>query len=173
MWRTPPPPTPRRRAASLAPAARSQSPAPAATLLPDRRNLSGTSSAPECGQTHCDLLNSPIDCARGWTARGRSSQTPRRIATERPCMSATVTSLLVAGGVFLAGYCALVFFPKLPTHRRTNETRDVVRLGIGIVSLLTSLVLGLLIASAKSTFDTNDSQMRSYAADFIVLDQTL
>jgi hypothetical protein len=88
-------------------------------------------------------------------------------------MSATVTSLVVAGSVFLAGYCALVFFPKLPTHHRTNETRDVVRLGIGIVSLLTSLVLGLLIASAKSTFDTNDSQMRSYAADFIVLDQTL
>jgi len=63
-------------------------------------------------------------------------------------MSATVTSLVVACGVFLAGYCALVFFPKLPTHHRTNETRDVVRLGIGIVSLLTSLVLGLLIALA-------------------------
>ena len=47
------------------------------------------------------------------------------------------------------------------------------RLGIGIVSLLTSLVLGLLIASAKSTFDTTDSQMRAYAADFIVLDQVL
>jgi hypothetical protein len=88
-------------------------------------------------------------------------------------MSATVTSLVVACGVFLAGYCALVFFPKLPTHHRTNETRDVVRLGIGIVSLLTSLVLGLLIASAKSTFDATDSQMRAYAADFIVLDQVL
>jgi hypothetical protein len=88
-------------------------------------------------------------------------------------MSATVTSLVVASGVFLAGFCALVFFPKLPTHHRTNETRDVVRLGIGIVSLLTSLVLGLLIASAKSTFDTTDGQMRAYAADFIVLDQVL
>jgi hypothetical protein len=32
-------------------------------------------------------------------------------------MSATVTSLLVTGGVFLAGYCALVFSPKLPTHQ--------------------------------------------------------
>jgi hypothetical protein len=79
------------------------------------------------------MLNSPIIRQRGWTARGRSSQTSRRIATERPRMSATVTSLLVTGGVFLAGYCALVFFPKLPTHHRTNETHDVVRLGIGIV----------------------------------------
>lgn len=84
-----------------------------------------------------------------------------------------MTSLLVAVGVFGSGYCALVFSPKLPDHHRTNETRDVVRLGIGIVSLLTSLVLGLLVASAKTTFDTTDHEMRSYAADFIVLDQTL
>ena len=88
-------------------------------------------------------------------------------------MSATATSLLVAAGVFASGYCALVFFPKLPDHHRTNETRDVVRLSIGMVSLLTSLVLGLLVASAKNTFDTTDHDMRAYAADFIVLDQTM
>ena len=57
-------------------------------------------------------------------------------------MSATVTSLLVAGGVSPCGLSRPVFFPKLPTHHRTNETRDVVRLGIGIVSLLTSLSWG-------------------------------
>jgi hypothetical protein len=60
-----------------------------------------------------------------------------------------------------------------PEHHRTPETREVVRLGIGMLSILASLVLGLLIASAKTSFDSTDAEMPSYAADLIVLDGTL
>jgi len=82
-------------------------------------------------------------------------------------------SLLVALAVFASAMTTMLLYPKLPTHHRTNETRDVVRLGMGMISVLTSLVLGLLIASAKGTFDTTDHDMRAYAADFILLNQTL
>lgn len=88
-------------------------------------------------------------------------------------MSDLEISLLVAVAVFVSAMTTMLLYPKLPTHHRTNETRDVVRLGMGMISVLTSLVLGLLIASAKGTFDTTDHDMRAYAADFIVLDQTL
>jgi hypothetical protein len=88
-------------------------------------------------------------------------------------MSDFEISLLVSAAVFVSAMSTMLLYPKLPTHHRTNETRDVVRLGIGMISVLTSLVLGLLIASAKGTFDTTDHDMRTYAADFILLDQTL
>ena len=88
-------------------------------------------------------------------------------------MSDAVVGLLVAGFVFAGGMGSLLLYPLLPDHHLTSETRDAVRVGIGMVSILTTLVLGLLIASAKGTLDRADQQVRSYAADLILLDQTL
>jgi hypothetical protein len=42
----------------------------------------------------------------------------------------------------------------LPERHLTKETQDVVKLGIGMLSVLASLVLGLLIATAKTTYDS-------------------
>lgn len=64
-------------------------------------------------------------------------------------------------------------FRLLPGHHLTVETREAVRLGVGMISVLAALVLGLLIASAKTTFDLGDQQLRAYAADLVLLDQTL
>jgi len=38
----------------------------------------------------------------------------------------------------------------LPESHLNNDTKDVVKLGTGIVATMAALVLGLLIASAKS-----------------------
>ncbi len=45
----------------------------------------------------------------------------------------------------------------------SKESRDVVLLGTGMLSVLASLVLGLLIATAKSSYDTKDTSVRTYA----------
>jgi hypothetical protein len=63
--------------------------------------------------------------------------------------------------------------PRLPRSHLTRETQDVVKLGIGMLSVLASLVLGLLIATAKGSSDNTDRDVRSYAADLIVLAETL
>ena len=75
--------------------------------------------------------------------------------------------------IFAGGMAGLQLYRLLPEHHLTTETRDVVRLGIGMISILASLVLGLLTASAKSTFDDADRTMRSYTADIILLDGML
>jgi hypothetical protein len=46
-------------------------------------------------------------------------------------------------------------------------------LGTGMLSVLASLVLGLLIATAKSAYDTKDTSLRTFAADMILLDESL
>ena len=88
-------------------------------------------------------------------------------------MYAVTISLLVTACVFVGGLIGVLLHPRLPQSHLTRETQDVVKLGIGMLSVLASLVLGLLIATAKGSSDTTDRDVRSYAADIIVLAETL
>ena len=68
-------------------------------------------------------------------------------------MNHFTASLIVAACVFLAACIGLMVHRVQPESHRTKETLDVVRLGTGVVSVLASLVLGLLIATAESSSD--------------------
>jgi hypothetical protein len=88
-------------------------------------------------------------------------------------MHAVYMGLLVAGAVFAGAVIGLHSHRLLPDRHLSKETQDVVRLGTGLLSVLASLVLGLLIATAKSSYDTTDTAVRTYCADLILLDETL
>jgi Protein of unknown function (DUF4239) len=61
----------------------------------------------------------------------------------------------------------------LPGHHLGPDAKDVVRLGTGLVGTIAALVLGLLIASAKNSFDTQRTQIRQLTANIILLDELL
>jgi hypothetical protein len=61
----------------------------------------------------------------------------------------------------------------LPRAHLTKETLDVIKLGTGMLSVLASLVLGLLIATAKSSRDSTDLAIRNYAAELALLNEAL
>ena len=88
-------------------------------------------------------------------------------------MNTVMTSVLVAVCIFASGSAGLYLHQLLPKHHLTKETQDVIRLGIGMLSVLASLVLGLLIATAKTSYDTTDRAIRDYAAELALLDETL
>lgn len=88
-------------------------------------------------------------------------------------MNESTAGLLVAACVFAGGMAGMNADRFLPKHHLTKETLDVIRLGTGTISVLASLVLGLLIATAKTSSDTTDRELRGYAADLIILDSTL
>lgn len=69
------------------------------------------------------------------------------------------------GGMWLRGL--------LPDHHLTSESRDSVKAGIGLVATITALVLGLVTASAKSSFDNMDGAVKHFAADLMSLDRAL
>ncbi len=48
-----------------------------------------------------------------------------------------------------------------------------IRVTIGLIATLAALVLGLLVASAKTAFDAQESGFRHLAANVVVLDRTL
>ena len=62
---------------------------------------------------------------------------------------------------------------RLPDHHLSPESKDVVKLAMGIIGTMTALVLGLLIASAKSSFDAQRDGVARFAANAIVLDRFL
>jgi len=61
----------------------------------------------------------------------------------------------------------------LPEKHLSPETKDLVKLGMGLIGTMTALVLGLLIASAKSSFDTQRNGVAQLAGNVIMLDRTL
>jgi len=75
--------------------------------------------------------------------------------------------------LFGAGLLALFLRAALPQHHLSAETKDTVRLTMGLVATLTALVLGLLIASAKGSYDTEKSEVTIMAAKLAFLDRLL
>jgi hypothetical protein len=104
---------------------------------------------------------------------GQEQLDPIARVTHNERMQIIATSTIVAGCVFAAGLAGVFAHWILPASHRSKETQEVVRLATGMLSVLASLVLGLLIATAKTTYDTTDRDIRSYAADLILLDETL
>lgn len=86
-----------------------------------------------------------------------------------PLALSFVIFLLVLGGIFVGG----AFRRVLPGHHLSKESQDVVRLGAGLTATIAALVLGLLIAGAKGSFDTRNSQVKQLTANVILLDNLL
>jgi len=61
----------------------------------------------------------------------------------------------------------------LPEHLLSSESKDVVRLGVGLITTMAALVLGLLIASTKDSYDTQRSELMQMSANIMLLDRVL
>lgn len=61
----------------------------------------------------------------------------------------------------------------LPEAHVSKESQDVIRLGMGLVATMTALLLGLVTASAKGSFDTQDVAVKNAAAGILSLDRLL
>ena len=88
-------------------------------------------------------------------------------------MSAIVIAGIAFACVFGGALIGLLLRNVLPEEHLSRDTKDVVHLGVALVATMAALVLGLLIASAKSTYDTRSSQLLAISADIILLDRVL
>lgn len=88
-------------------------------------------------------------------------------------MSALLTSLAVFVVVLLGAFAGAYIGKVLPEHHLSTESKDMVKIGAGFISTLAALVLGLLVASAKTAFDTKSDEVQAAAAKIILLDRNL
>jgi len=61
----------------------------------------------------------------------------------------------------------------LPEEHLSADSRDAVKLAMGLVATMTALLLGLLVSSAKGTYDTVRSEVMQMASKVAFLDRVL
>jgi hypothetical protein len=88
-------------------------------------------------------------------------------------MSAIAISLITLACIMGGMLFGMFLRTLLPEHHLTDDSKDVIKMGTGMVATMAALVLGLVIASAKGTFDTLNIGVRQTATKVILLDRTL
>jgi hypothetical protein len=88
-------------------------------------------------------------------------------------MSSLAVSGIVFACIFAGAILGVVLRNRLPENHLSPDSKDVIKLGMGLVGTMTAMVLGLLIASAKSSFDAQRNGLAQLAGDIVVLDRTL
>lgn len=86
-----------------------------------------------------------------------------------PTKIGIITFAFAFGGVVLG----LWLRSALPKHHLDEDSKDSVKLGIGLIATMTALVLGLVTASAKSSFDAVDNAVKETAVQLLALDRVL
>jgi hypothetical protein len=77
--------------------------------------------------------------------------------------------LVLVAVSFLGGRLARL----LPEEQLSADSKDAVKLVTGLIATMTAVLLGLLITSAKGTYDTAESEVMQMAAKVALLDRVL
>jgi hypothetical protein len=88
-------------------------------------------------------------------------------------MSSLEISGIIFACVFGGALLGMVLQALLPEQHLSSDTKDVVKLGMGLIGTMTALLLGLMIASAKSSFDTQRAGIAQLAGNVIMIDRAL
>ena len=88
-------------------------------------------------------------------------------------MSSIAISSIVFAFVFGGALLGMNLRAVLPEHHLNERSKDVVKLGMGLVATMCALVLSLLISSAKSSYDAQSSELTGVSSQLILLDRAL
>lgn len=88
-------------------------------------------------------------------------------------MSSIAIALVILVCILGGAVLGLYFSARLPEHHLGADSRDSVKMVIAVLSTLTALVLGFLVASAKNSFDAKTDGIAKIATDIILLDRVM
>src|SRR5438034_11630101 len=88
-------------------------------------------------------------------------------------MNSTIIAAIVFACLFGAGILGVRVRAMLPENHLNSDTKDAVKVGMGLVATMAALVLGLLVASTKGAYDTQKGEVTQMAAKIVFLDRVL
>ena len=88
-------------------------------------------------------------------------------------MNTTFTALIVFACLMAAVLIGRTLRGLLPESHLSSESKDAVKLAMGLVATMSALVLGLLVSSAKGSYDTERSEVIQMAAKVAFLNRVL
>src|SRR6266446_8592460 len=81
--------------------------------------------------------------------------------------------LISAACIFGGALLGLLLQGLVPEHHLRDTSKDTVKVAAGMIATLSALVLGLLVGSAKSSFDATNSAITQNGAKIVLLDRVL
>jgi len=88
-----------------------------------------------------------------------------------------VSSTTISSIVFTCGFGGALLGRALravlPEDHLTADSKEAVTVGMALVGTMAALVLGLLVASAKNSYDEQSSELTAMSAKIVVLDRML
>ena len=88
-------------------------------------------------------------------------------------ISSLTIGLISVGCIFGGGLLGLFLQGLLPEHHLRDNSKDTVKVVAAMIATLAALVLGLLVSSAKSSFDGTNTAVIENGAKAILLDRAL
>lgn len=87
----------------------------------------------------------------------------------RPDLVALIVFACTFGGALIGMWLRTA----LPEQHVDEQSRNAINTGVGLIAAMSALVLGLITASAKSSYDNVDAAVRATAVDVLTLDRVL
>jgi hypothetical protein len=88
-------------------------------------------------------------------------------------MGSGTATAIVFGGLVIAVWAGRMVRARLPKEHLDGDTRDSVKLAVGVISTMAALLLGLLVNSAKGDFDARRATVTQMAQKIAFLDRVL
>jgi len=88
-------------------------------------------------------------------------------------MGTTLTAVVVFGCLVGSVLIGITFRRLLPENYLTEDSKDTIKLTMGLLATMSALVLGLLVSSAKGSYDTERTEVIQMAAKVAFLDRML
>src|SRR5438876_2111095 len=88
-------------------------------------------------------------------------------------MNTEVISLIIFGCVVGAVLIGRTLARFLPSEHLSADTKETVKLAMGLLATMSALLLGLLVASAKGSYDKARGDVIQMAAKVVFLDRVL
>lgn len=88
-------------------------------------------------------------------------------------MQSSAVGILAFVSIFGSALVGIWLRTRLPEHHLKDRSLDSIKVAAGTVATMSALVLGLLVGSAKSSFDSTSSAITQAATKCILLDRTL
>jgi fluoride ion exporter CrcB/FEX len=85
-------------------------------------------------------------------------------------MNSIVVSSMVFAFVFAGALVGMGLRRALPEDHLSSDAKDVVKLAMGLVATMAALVLGMLVSTAKSSYDTRKNEVAEMSSRVVAID---
>lgn len=88
-------------------------------------------------------------------------------------MNSIPLSGIVFACVFAAALIGMAIRRALPEEHLCTDVKETVRLSTALISTMAALVLGMLVSSAKSTYDARKNEVAEMSSEIVSIDRSL